>query len=150
MVEETQASDWLTPKFYFKVDFGNEALIFFEEINGLEGEVRPLEDGQENTGFFTTIQKPGLVKSACLILKHGFFSKENKFLDWYNNLKKNKFSRHNVIIQLCEEDGPPIITWTLNNAWPTKISNMNVKSDAKEVVLETMEICYEGLTLSKK
>jgi phage tail-like protein len=40
------------------------------------------------------------------------------------------------------------MTWTLNNAWPTKISSTDLKSDANEVAVESIEIMHEGLTIA--
>jgi phage tail-like protein len=38
------------------------------------------------------------------------------------------------------------MTWRLTNAWPTKISSPDLKSDANEVTIETLELAHEGLT----
>jgi phage tail-like protein len=41
------------------------------------------------------------------------------------------------------------MTWTLLNAWPTKISVPDLKSDANEVAVETLELAHEGLQMQK-
>jgi phage tail-like protein len=38
--------------------------------------------------------------------------------------------------------------WNLANAWPTKISSTDLKSDGNEVAVDTIEIAYESLTIS--
>ena len=40
------------------------------------------------------------------------------------------------------------MTWTLTNAWPTKITATDLKSDANEVAIETLELAHEGLTIA--
>jgi hypothetical protein len=35
----------------------------------------------------------------------------------------------------------------LNNAWPTKIQSTDLKSDANEVAIESMEWVHEGLMI---
>ncbi|NOS91596.1 MAG: phage tail protein, partial [Cyclobacteriaceae bacterium] len=36
----------------------------------------------------------------------------------------------------------------LNNAWPTKISATDLKSDGNEVAIDSIEIAHEGLTIT--
>lgn len=40
------------------------------------------------------------------------------------------------------------MTWTLSNAWPTKVSGADPKSDGNEVTVESIEIAHEGLVIS--
>jgi phage tail-like protein len=60
----------------------------------------------------------------------------------------NTIERQNVVIKLLDEAGKPTMTWTLNNAWPTKISSTDMKSNANEVAVESIEIMHEGLTIA--
>lgn len=34
------------------------------------------------------------------------------------------------------------------NAWPTKISGTDLRSDGNEVAVETLEIAHEGITIA--
>jgi phage tail-like protein len=60
----------------------------------------------------------------------------------------NTIERQNVVVRLLDEDGNTVMVWTLNNAWPTKISSTDLKSDANEVAVESIEIMHEGLTVA--
>jgi phage tail-like protein len=53
-----------------------------------------------------------------------------------------------VVISLLDEAGKPTMVWTLSNAWPTKITGTDLKSDGNEVAVETIEIAHEGLTIA--
>ena len=59
----------------------------------------------------------------------------------------NVLKKETVIIQLLDQQGNPTMTWTLTNAWPTKITGTDLKSDGNEVAVETIEIAHEGLTI---
>ena len=39
------------------------------------------------------------------------------------------------------------MVWTLQNAWPTKITSADLKADWNEVAVETLEIAHEGMTI---
>ncbi|SMD45670.1 conserved hypothetical phage tail region protein [Aquiflexum balticum DSM 16537] len=148
MAGEAQDSNWPLPKFYFKVDLGSATDVPFQEVSGLEVTAQPIEYRHGNSPVFSTINMPGIVKNNNVTMKKGVFAKDNKFWDWYNKIKMNTVERQNVVIKLCDEGGNPTMTWTLNNAWPTKISSTDMKSDANEVAVETIEISHEGLTIS--
>ena len=55
--------------------------------------------------------------------------------------------RRPVTIKLLNEEHNAIITWTLQNAWPSKIQSTDLKADANEVAIETMELVHEGLDI---
>jgi len=40
------------------------------------------------------------------------------------------------------------MSWTLNNALPTKITGTDLKSEANEVATESLELAYETLVVS--
>jgi phage tail-like protein len=54
-------------------------------------------------------------------------------------------SRRAVIINLLDETGTPKMVWTLHNAWPTRITGTDLKSEGNEVAVESVEIAYETL-----
>ena len=60
----------------------------------------------------------------------------------------NTMPRTMVVIQLLDEKGNPTMTWTLNNAWPTKITAPTLKSDGNEIAIESIEVAYETLTIA--
>jgi phage tail-like protein len=81
-------------------------------------------------------------------MRKGIFVNDNKFWTWYNEIKLNTIARRTVTISLLDEEGNPRMTWTLNNAWPTKITGTDLKSEGNEVAVESVEIAYETLVVS--
>ena len=60
----------------------------------------------------------------------------------------NIIKRRTVLIKLLDEKGAVTMQWTLNNAWPTKITSTDLKSDGNEVAVDTLEIAHEQLIIS--
>lgn len=147
MAGEAQDNIWPLPKFYFMVDWGSTKNIPFQEVSGLYTESQIIEYRHDHSPVFSEIRMPGIVKSSNVTMKKGVFANDNSFWDWYNKIKMNTIERQNVVIKLLDEGGNPTMTWTLNNAWPTKISSTDLKSGGKEVAVESIEIEYEGLTI---
>jgi len=148
MADEVQNKDWPLPKFYFMVDWGDNTNIPFQEVSGLNIEAQPLLYRHGNSPVFSEINMPGIIKNSNITMKKGVFANDNSFWDWYNKIKMNTIQRQNVVIKLLDEGGNPTMTWTLLNAWPTKISSTDLKSDANEVAVESIEIMHEGLTIA--
>jgi len=137
---------WPLPKFYFQVKWDSEVMSF-QEVSGLDIEAQPIEYRHGDSPEFSTISMPGIKKSSNVTMKKGVFKSDNKFWDWFKEIKMNTVKRVPVTISLLDEAGAPTMVWTLANAWPTKISGTDMKADGNEVAIETIEIAHEGITI---
>jgi len=147
MAGEAQDQVWPLPKFYFLVTI-DKLNANFQEVSGLEIEAQVIEYRHGNSPEFSTIKMPGIKKFGDITLKKGVFKGDNKFWDWFNSIKMNTIERKAVTISLLDEAGKPTMTWTLKNAWPSKITGTDLKSDGNEVAVETLVITHEGLTIA--
>ena len=138
---------WPLPKFYFEVKW-DSAVLSFEEVSGLDVEAQPIEYRHGDSPVFSAIKMPGLKKYGNVTMKKGVFKSDNKFWDWFNQIKMNTVKRVPVTISLLDEEGNPTMVWTLTNAWPTKVTGTDLKSEGNEVAVETIEIAHEGLTIA--
>ena len=140
-------SVWPLPKFYFQVKWDAEVMSF-QEVSGLDVEAEPIPYRHGDSPEFSTIKMPGIKKSGNVTMKKGVFKSDNKFWDWFNQIKMNTIKRVPVTISLLDEAGAPTMVWTLANAWPTKIQATDLKSDGNEVAVESIEIVHEGITIA--
>jgi phage tail-like protein len=138
---------WPLPKFYFLVKWGDQQLSF-REVSGLTIETTPIEYRAGDSKEFSVIKMPGLIKSGNVTMKKGVFKSDNKFWDWFNQIKLNTIERKAVTISLLDEGGNPTMTWTLKNAFPIKISGTDLKSDGNEAAIESIDVAHEGLTIA--
>lgn len=143
-----QKTVWPLPKFYFQVDLGDGQVVPFQEVSGLDIESQVIEYRAGNKKDFSTVKMPGIQKSGNIILKKGVFAKDNHFFDWYNAIKMNVIKRKTVSIRLLDEAGNVTMEWKLKNAWPTKMTGTDLKSDGNEVAIESLELAHEGLSIS--
>ena len=143
----TQSTNvWPIPKFYFQVKWDSEVMSF-QEISGLDIEAEPIEYRHGDSPEFSKIKMPGLKKSGNVTMKKGVYKSDNKFWDWFNQIKLNTIKRVPVTISLLDEAGAPTMVWTLANAWPTKITSTDLKADGNEVAIESIDIVHEGITI---
>lgn len=148
MAGEVQDNVWPLPKFYFSVQLGDDKSINFQEVNGLESETKPIEYRHGNSPVFYPIKLPGLGRVGNVTMRKGIFVNDQRFWAWYNEIKMNTIKRRTVVINLLDESGAPKMVWTLNNAWPTKITGTDLKSEGNEVAVESIEVAFETLAVS--
>jgi phage tail-like protein len=61
----------------------------------------------------------------------------------------NTIKRSTVLISLLDETGAVVMSWSLLNAFPTKMTGTDMKPGTNEVAIEVMELAHEGVTLIK-
>lgn len=149
MAGEVEDNVWPLPKFRFEVDFGTELKgIAFQEVSGMDAEVQIIEYRHSNSPLFSAIKMPGIAKYSNVTMKRGVFVNDNTFWNWMNEIKMNTIKRRTVLIRLLDESGKVTMLWTLNNAWPTKITSTDLKSDGNEVAVDTIEIAHEQIVVT--
>ena len=138
---------WPVPKFYFQVKWDSQVMSF-QEVSGLDIQSEEIKYRHGDSPQFSVIKMPGMKKFGNVTMKKGIFKGDNKFWDWFNQIKMNTIKRLPVTISLLDEAGKAVKVWTLTNAWPTKITGTDLKSEGNEVAIETIEIVHEGLTIA--
>ncbi|MEM9916974.1 MAG: phage tail protein [Bacteroidota bacterium] len=139
-------AEYPLPKFHFQVEWGGTK-IGFTEVSGLEVETEIIEYRDGASPEYSKIKMPGMQKYSDITLKRGNFQSDNEFYDWWNSVKLNTIERRDVTISLLNENHEPVLVWKVKNAWPSKITATDLKSDANEAAIETMVLVHEGLTM---
>jgi phage tail-like protein len=144
-----ESATWPMPKFRFEVDLGTELTkIAFQEVSGMDVENQIIEYQSTNSPLFAVEKMPGITKYGNITMKRGIFVNDNTFWDWHQQIVMNTIKRRTIVIKLLDESGNVTMQWTLNNAWPTKITSTDLKSDGNEVAVDTIEIAHEQLIIS--
>lgn len=146
--------DYPIPKFHFQVEWGDGFRIGFTEVSGLDFETEVIEYREGSSKKYNKSKQPGLTKYSDITLKRGTFEGDYDFYKLWKqsyyfqegNKTTSKY-RRTITVKLLNEAHEPIITWQLENAWAKKVQSTDLKADANEVAIETMEITHEGLTI---
>ena len=133
--------------FNFRVEIDGIDQACFSECTGLDSETDVIEyrNGDEDT----TVRKlPGLKKFSNVTLKRGF-STNLELWEWRQMVMAGDIQRKNVSIILYEEAGTQPanerLRWNLHQAWPSKWTGAELKANANEIAIETIEFCHEGI-----
>jgi phage tail-like protein len=141
--------DYPIPRFHFQVQWGGSK-ISFTEVTGLVMEREKVEYRHSDSKDFNRISMPGLVKNNNITLKRGKFEGDFDFNDWLEQVANDRVDgRRDVTITLLNEKHEPVAAWTAARCFPVKVTAPDLKSDANEAAIESLEIAHEGLKLMK-
>ncbi|MCW3848976.1 phage tail protein [Sphingomonas sp. LB-2] len=148
MAGETQDNVWPLPKFYFSVTFANGLTATFQEVTGLDNEGVTVDYRHGNSPSFYPIKMPGLGKVGNVTLRKGIFVQGSGLWDWLDQVKLGTIARQTVIVNLLDDTGAPKMMWTLNNAFPIKVTGTDLESEGNEVAVESVDIAFETMVIA--
>jgi phage tail-like protein len=134
------------PKFHFQVEWGGTR-IGFTEVTGLTIENEVIEYREGSSPEYNKTKMPGLHKFGNITLKRGTFANDNEYFNWLNTVKLNTIERRDLTISLLNENHEPVVVYKVKQAWPVKIQSPDMKSDANEAAIESLELAHEGLVI---
>ena len=135
------------PNFSFQVEWNNQVLSF-QEASGMDVETQIIEYRGGASKVFIPQRMPGIQKGGNVTLKKGVANLNSQQFTALFNVQQTK--RMPLIIKLLDETGQIVMTWTLRNAWFTKITRTELTpfDEVEFVAIETLEVAHEGLTIS--
>lgn len=140
-------AEYPLPKFHFQVEWGGTKLSF-TEVTGMDMETEIIEYRHSDSKNFSKIKMPGMKKFSNITLKRGVFQGDYNFYDWVESISNERVgNRRDVVVSMMNEKHEPVAVWKAVNCFPVKISASELKSDANEVAIETLEVAHEGLSL---
>jgi len=129
--------------FNFKLEIEGITVAGFSEVTGVnqESNVIDYREGQEP---ITPRKLPGLNKFGNITLKRGI-SPDLSVYNWRKTVTDGDIERRNASIVLHNEKHEEVVRWNLVNAWPSKYVGPDLKANANEVAIETVELTHEGV-----
>ena len=84
-------------------------------------------------------------------LKKGYVLRNSidVFYNWINSIRINQVEKRDISIYLCDEEGKPIVTWKVINAFPTKLDAPSFDANSNDVAIESMELMADKIELSE-
>ena len=136
--------------FRFVLEIDNIQVAGFSECTGLQMEVKAFEykEGGRNN---TTLKFPEHASYGNVTLKRGV-TISNALISWQFDVSEGRFQARpreglNFAIILKDEKGSDTNTkrWNLVRAFPVKWTGPDLKANASELAIESLEIAHEGI-----
>jgi phage tail-like protein len=141
------ALEYPLPRFHYQVDWGG-VKISFTEVTGMDQQIEVIEYRHSDSKDFSKIKMPGMRKFSNITLKRGKFEGDFDYNNWLDSIANDRTGqRRDVVVRLMNEKHEPVAVWKAARCFPVKVTAPDLKSDANEVAIESMEIAHEGFTL---
>ncbi|MEO5685245.1 MAG: phage tail protein [Chitinophagaceae bacterium] len=142
--------DYPLQKFHFMVEWGGTK-IGFTELSGLSFETEVIDYRDGSSPVYNKKKLPGLTKFNNIILKRGVLLGDFDMYNlWRNTLMFQEGAakfRRDITIKLLDEEHKPVIVWALQRAWPCKVMYADLNANSNDVLIESMELVHEGLSI---
>ena len=129
-------NEYPIPVYRFTVTLGEESMAF-SEASGLDIGVETItyKDG------LGRIDMPGQTIDIDITLKRGLVRKKSQLYDWINAISLNLIDKRDITISLTDETASePLVTWTVTNAFPKKLSGPSFNGSSNEASIESLEL----------
>ena len=114
----------------------------------MDMQVEAIEYRHSDSKDFSKIKMPGMRKFSNITLKRGRFEQDFDFNNWLDEIANERVgNRRDLVIRLLNERHEPVAVWKATRCFPVKVTAPDLKSDANEVAVESIEIAHEGLSL---
>ncbi len=137
--------------FHFALDVQGVIAGYFTECGGIGSETEIAEQKAVNEKGVQVIMKvPGRLKWSDITLKRGVTS-DMQLWEWRKMVEDGDVggARKNGSITMFDQTLTPKAKWDFKNAWPSKISGPQPKSDGNDISLEEITIVHEYITRVK-
>lgn len=134
------------PAYNYRVtimDGGQAQTVGFSEVSGLGSGCEPVvyRDGFSFAMGFDII--PGMPRPINLTLKKGLAKNADYLQKWLEKSHQDPGSggaKRDVVIDLCDEAGRPVIRWTAAAAMPVKLDAPALQAAGNEVAVASLEL----------
>lgn len=144
-------STYPLPAYNYRVTIlkdGESLVLSFAEVSGLNIEYEPVTYKHGLSFVMGNKIIPGMRQPTRVTMKRGVV-KSNDFLQsWIHSTYTDPFftsAKRDILIDLCNEVGEPVIRWTVQGALPIKLEAPTFDANTNEVAIETIEFIAHGL-----
>ncbi|MBE7382961.1 MAG: phage tail protein [Leptolyngbya sp. SIO1E4] len=136
------------PVFYYQVTIGDNDSMAFSEVSGLsiEFETITYKDGLSYRDGAKHM--PGLPTPVNLTLQKGIVRADSYLFDWISTIRLNTVEKRDIRIDLLNENGEPTVSWTVQDAFPTKLDAPSFNASSSEVAIESLSLMASKLTVN--
>lgn len=146
-------------KFKFLIKWDGEYVVGVSKISALTKAIDPVDwrtGGDPNH----TAKVPGLTKYEPITLERGLCA-NTRFMDWINLVNTYQAAggtsgesvhrfRKNFIIEMYNLPNEKVLSVSVFNAWPSKVTVADFDAKANELAIEVMELQHEGWQIDER
>ena len=129
--------------FNFKLEIEGITIAGFSEVTGLNTESNIIDYREGDEGI-TPRKLSGLNKFGNLTLKRGL-TIDKQLYELRKTVVDGDIKRVNLSVVAQNEKHDEVARWNVFNAWISKMMAPDMKANANEIAVETVEFVHEGV-----
>lgn len=143
------------PVYNYKVDIGKDT-VAFSEVSGLNiaYETTTYKESNTESGKASprVFRMPAQATTTTLTLKKGLVPSKSQaaLYDWINSISINQVEKKDIVVSLCDEAGKAVVSWTVTNAFPTKLDAPTFDANSNDVAIESLELMADDVFINYK
>jgi phage tail-like protein len=136
------------PAYNYRVTLGS-LLIGVSEITGLSIEYEPVTYKHGLSFAMGAKIIPGMRQPVRLTMRRGVVKRGETFYHWLRDTYADPLTRarQDILIDLCDDAGVPVVRWKVQGAMPVKIDAPSFDASSNEVAIETIEVIAQDLQI---
>ncbi len=143
----TIKSAYPLPVYNYRVSIGGSTLAF-SEVTGLSLQYEPITYKHGLSWKEGAEYMPGMKQPLRVTLRRGIVFQRDDLLTWIKTVQQNKVDKRDIVIDLCDETGAPLISWLLRQAFPLKLDAPAFNANSNEAAIESMELMAGDLLIT--
>ena len=142
----TAKATYPLPVYNYRVtilDDGKSETIGFSEVSGLTVAYDPVTYRDGFSFAMGHVVVPGLARPVSVTLKRGVTRSGNYLQGWLEAASHGSIGagvKRDVLIDLCDEEGKPVIRWTVSAAMPVKLEAPSFNAASNDVAIASLEL----------
>jgi len=134
------------PVYNFKVKIDSDTYSF-AQVSGLTMQYETVTYRHGLSWLEGDTHITGRQQPINIILERGVVGAKSILWDWFNELRKGNSAKKDVVIELCDEKGEPVVSWTVRKALPTQLEAPTFSAASNEVAVEKLHLIGNGLSM---
>jgi phage tail-like protein len=147
-------SNYPLPAYNYRVTIlqdGASLALNVAQVSGLTLEYEPVTYKHGFSFVMGNKIIPGMRQPIRLTLKRGVAKGSDYLYSWLNRAYSDPFfsgAKRDILIDLCDETGQPVIRWKVQGALPVKLEAPSFDANTNEVAIESLEFVAHGLEVN--
>lgn len=130
----------------FRVEIDGLATAAFSEVLGIGAEIQTVDIRNGIDPAAIRID-PGERRFENVVLRRGL-TNDSSLWDWMRQGIMGDVQRRHISIVMLDESQNPVTRWKLLRSWPCRYELSPLNAGSPGPVIESLEICHEGLERS--